>query len=103
MIRFLLWYVLAITLATEVCVAEPIGGWRGNGNGVWKGNPPLSWRRVPKGALEGLRAQIDPPKTDQPDDAALVEKGQIRQWLAIGPFAVADSAKDFDRDALGGE
>src|SRR5262249_12322135 len=30
-------------------------------------------------------------------------KGQLRDWLVLGPFAVADSVKDFDTDPLQGE
>jgi hypothetical protein len=32
-----------------------------------------------------------------------VEKGLIREWLIIGPFAVSDSEKNFDDDPLNGE
>jgi outer membrane protein assembly factor BamB len=92
-----------LALCSHAPAAEPIGGWRGNGTGVWKGNPPLTWHRTAKGAMEGLRTQTDRPKDDQPGDATLVEKGQIRQWLVVGPFPVANSAGDFDQDPLGGE
>ena len=84
--------------------AEPVGGWRGNGTGVWtQGKPPLEWHRLPRGAVVGLRAQTNRPTNDQPGDAALVDKGQVREWLVLGPFAVKDSAAEFDHDPLGGE
>lgn len=82
---------------------EPLGGWRGNGTGLWQGNPPLTWQRIPKGALAGLRAQTDRPLSEMPGEAPLVAKGQIRQWLVLGPFPVTNSATDFDQDPLGGE
>jgi outer membrane protein assembly factor BamB len=91
-------------LCSTLTAAEPIGGWRGNGTGIWKqGNPPLKWQRLPRGAIEGLRSQTNAPATEQAGDAAVVEKGQIREWLILGPFPVADAAKDFDQDPLNGE
>lgn len=97
------WLIIA-TMAATTLGAEPIGGWRGNGTGIWKaGQPPLQWHRLPQGALTGLRAQTDRPRDDKPGEALLVEKGQIRQWLVLGPFPVANTANDFDTDPLTGE
>jgi outer membrane protein assembly factor BamB len=93
--------VLAIAVASTNA-AEPASGWRGNQTGLWpNANPPVEWRRTPKGALAGLRATAHWTKDKEPANAAVVEKGLIRDWLVIGPFAVDDSVKDFDRDFLG--
>src|SRR6185436_5180665 len=62
-----------------------------------------TWHRIPKGALDGLRAQTNRPAKKEPGDAPLVEKGQIRQWLVLGPFPVKDTATQFDSDPIGGE
>lgn len=101
--------ILLATLVGSIAVptalvAEPLGGWRGNGTGVWtKGNPPLTWHRIPKGSQEGLRSQANRPTGDQPGDAPLVKKGQIRSWLVLGAFPAKDAIKDFDADPLTGE
>lgn len=84
--------------------AETANGWRGNGTGLWPdAAPPLEWHRIPQGALEGLRASAHRPGNAEAGDAPLVEKGLLRDWLVLGPFPVADSTKDFDRDVLNGE
>jgi len=105
MIRLASLAILTLLLAAPVTfAADPLGGWRGNGTGIWpKGNPPLTWHRTPKGAMEGLRAQTNRPTNDQPGDAPTVEKGQIRQWLVLGTFPVKDAVAQFDSDPLGGE
>jgi outer membrane protein assembly factor BamB len=91
-------------LVTAVQTAEPVSGWRGNGTGLWPGTrPPVHWHRLPRGALDGLRASADPPRGQGHGDAPQVAKGLVRDWLVAGPFAVASSVKDFDRDFLGGE
>lgn len=91
-------------LILPATAADPIGGWRGNGTGLWPdSHPPLEWQRIPKGALENLRESASRPKDTQPGDAPLVEKGLIRNWLVLGPFPVEDSVKQFDEDLLGGE
>src|SRR5262245_7612760 len=100
------WIVLLLaTLADPAYAADPIAnGWRGNGTGLWPdATPPLEWSRTPRGALEGLRAQADRPKDDKPGEAPLVEKGLVRDWLVLGPFAVKDSVADFDQDLSKGE
>src|SRR5947208_761550 len=89
----------ALLLSPLALGAEPIGGWRGNGTGIWPhGNPPLVWNRLPHGAMEGLRSQTAAPPDKQAADAAVVEKGQIREWLVLGPFPVSDAIRDFDED-----
>ncbi len=103
-----------VLLGSDVATigAEPslrvVGGWRGNGTGLWsQGKPPLRWKREARGAMQGLRsriaAPIDPSKAPVDADAPLVEKGQIREWLVLGPFPVEDAAKQFDDDVAGGE
>jgi outer membrane protein assembly factor BamB len=84
--------------------AGPFSGWRGNGTGLWPdARPPLEWHRIPRGALDGLRASAVPPQGEKSADAPLVAKGLVRDWLLAGPYAVDDSVKDFDRDFLAGE
>jgi hypothetical protein len=93
-----------LLLGTVALSADSVSGWRGNGTGLWPdARPPLEWHRVPRGALDGLRAAAAPPRGAGPGDAPLVAKGLLRDWLVAGPFAVDDSVTDFDRDCLGGE
>lgn len=93
-----------ILSAGSVWAGEPASGWRGNMTGLWpQANPPLKWSRIPRGAMEGLRASTTKPANGDPKDAPLVEKGLIRDWLVLGPFPVPDSNKNFDDDPLGGE
>jgi hypothetical protein len=103
--RFASASLLASLLAVSPAgAAEPANGWRGNGTGLFPdAHPPLTWSRIPRGALDGLRAASDPPRDMAPGKAPLVEKGLLRHWLVLGPFPVADSVKDFDRDCLRGE
>ena len=95
----------AIAAAATLFAGEPSTGWRGNGTGLWpEAAVPLEWHRLPHGALEGLRGTADRPADDSSiDDAPLVEKGLVRDWLVLGPFPVADSVADFDADLLPGE
>jgi hypothetical protein len=88
--------------ASAVRGAEPANGWRGNGTGLWPdAKPPLEWSRTPRGALDGLCAAADRPRGADAGKAPLVEKGLLRDWLVLGPFAVSDSVKDFDKDFIG--
>ena len=97
-------FLLLFLLAASASAADPIGGWRGNGTGLWQeGNPPLVWNRLPLGAMERLRSQPNRPAAKDAGDAPGVEKGQIREWLVLGPFPVANAEENFDHDALGGE
>ncbi len=96
-------FAVLIPAAIALHAAEPTSGWRGNQTGLWPdAKPPIEWHRKPLGALDGLRASASRPKDDQPGSAPLVEKGLIRDWLVVGPFAVEDSVKYFDQDFLGG-
>ncbi len=89
---------------TSSQAAEPVSGWRGNGTGLWpEAKVPLEWSRIPRGALDGLCAVANRPVGADAGDAPRVERGLLRQWLVIGPFAVSDSVKDFDQDTLAGE
>jgi hypothetical protein len=99
------WLVLLpLSLLAGARADGPATGWRGNGTGLYPdAAPPLEWSRVPRGALDGLRAQADRPKDGKPGDAALVEKGLLRDWLVLGPIPVKDAVKDFDSDALQAE
>lgn len=97
--------VLGLCLTAPMSWAgDPTSGWRGNATGLWPdANPPLEWGRTPHGALEGLRAGANRPPSDEAGNAALVEKGLLRDWLVIGPCTTEDSEKNFDQDFLGGE
>lgn len=102
--RFLFAVVWVAITTIGVDAAEPKSGWRGNGTGLWPdANPPLEWHRLPKGAMEGMRAVASPQKGMEPGDEARLAKGLVRNWLIVGPFPVDDSVKDFDRDLLDGE
>src|SRR5262249_26263014 len=94
-----------VLITASLAGAGPVAnGWRGNGTGLWPdATPPLERSRPPQGALDGLRARAARPTGDRPREAPLVEKGQLRDWLVLGPFALKDSVADFDRDLLGGE
>lgn len=90
--------------AAAAWAGDPASGWRGNATGLWPdADPPLEWGRTPRGALDGLRTRPDHPAGEEAGNSPLVEKGHLREWLVLGPFAVEDSVKDFDRDVLGGE
>jgi outer membrane protein assembly factor BamB len=53
--------------------------------------------------MDGLRAAADQPANNESGDAVFVEKGQVVDWLVLGPFSVADSSQNFDDDPLSGE
>ncbi len=94
----------SILLAPLLLEGAETAGWRGNWTGLWPdARPPLEWRRIPHGPMEGLRARADPPPGPSDIGGAEVEKGLLRDWLSIGPFPVADSVKDFDREVIPGE
>ncbi len=96
--------IVAAACLTLIRAAEPTSGWRGNRTGLWpEAKTPLEWSRIPHGATDGLRCRASRPAGDDATGAAVVEKGLIREWLVIGPFAVGDSEKDFDDDPLNGE
>src|SRR5262249_44476159 len=96
--------LLTLFLASAARADKYANGWRGNGTGLWPDSTaPTQWSRIPRGALDGLRSQAQRPTTTAPGDAPLVEKGQLRNWLVLGPFAVKDSVRDFDQESLKGE
>lgn len=100
--RSLIPLVCVLLLPLAAVAADPVSGWRGNQTGLWTdAKPPLEWHRVPRGSLDGMRASATPPKDKE--DGSPVLKGLLRDWLVIGPFAVEDSVKNFDHDALDGE
>jgi outer membrane protein assembly factor BamB len=93
-----------LVVAHSAHAGETFNGWRGNATGIWAdAKPPIEWHRIPKGAMEGLRATVKRPAGTQAGDAPLVSKGLIRDWLVVGPFAVKDAIQDFDQDPLKGE
>jgi outer membrane protein assembly factor BamB len=84
--------------------ADTATGWRGNGTGLWPdSHPPLEWRRIPKGVLAGLRARAERPDDKAAPNGAPLAKGLVRDWLVLGPFPVADSVRDFNKEQLAGE
>lgn len=90
-----------ISIAIEGSAAEPTSGWRGNRTGLWsEAKTPVEWSRIPHGAIEGLRCRANRPAGAEVSESAVVEKGLIREWLVIGPFAVGDSDKNFDDEPL---
>ncbi len=102
--RFLVLVGCLISIATPGSAVEPTSGWRGNRTGLWpEAKTPIEWFRIPHGAIEGLRCRASRPVGVDVSEIAVVEKGLIREWLVIGPFAVGDSEKNFDDEALSGE
>jgi outer membrane protein assembly factor BamB len=78
--------------------AQIANGWRGNGTGLWpEARPPLEWARTPRGIAGALRARADRPPNDDKsiDDSVPLENGIVPVWLALGPFSVKDSVRDF--------
>ena len=96
-------FVPIIAVSRDCPGAEPACAWRGNRTGLWpEASPVLEWSRIPHGAGEGLRCRSSRPAGADANDAAGVEKGLIREWPVVGPFAVGDAEKNFDDDMLGG-
>ncbi len=103
--------VYALLCGCLVCIAcsllhaaEPASGWRGNGTGLWPDTiAPLHWQRIVRGAMEGMRGQANRPGETDAKRAPLIHKGLPAEWLTLGPFPVADSIKDIDRDLAKGE
>lgn len=99
--RFVHVALFNVLLAATGNAAEPVSGWRGNTTGLWPdADPPLEWHRIPRGALEGMRASADRPKGKDHGNAPFVAKGLVRDWLVIGPFAVQALPQRFDDDLL---
>src|SRR5436853_51782 len=99
MVRVLAVALLLLSVTWPVC-AEPANGWRGNGTGRWPdARPPLEWHRYPQGVVTDLRIRADRPDAKKSDGLPL-QKGIIRDWLVLGPFAVKDSVQDFAKSQL---
>lgn len=104
MMRFTLMGLFLSFAALSPCRADPANGWRGNGTGLWPdARPPLEWSRIPNGVLSDLRSLPGRPDDKAALDAPRLEKGLVRDWLMIGPFAVKDSVRDFDEAQLANE
>jgi outer membrane protein assembly factor BamB len=103
------WLVLVALLMQCLAIGsapagEPATGWRGNGTGLWpEATAPIEWSRIAHGAMEGMRAQANRPAEADKEKAPAVRKGLVAEWLILGPVAVQDSIKEFDKDLLGGE
>lgn len=96
--------LMALVVPAFALAAEPANGWRGNGTGLWPAaRPPREWHRIPRGAMEDLRCSANKPAAAEAGETPRVVKGLLCDWLVLGPFAVEDSVKDFDRDFLDGE
>jgi outer membrane protein assembly factor BamB len=94
----------ALVFLSTAAWAQTTVGWRGNWSGRWpEASPPLTWHRLPRGALEDLRSSAAPPQlgAEQPVESA--RDGFVRTWLVAGPFPVADSEAEFDQQQLAGE
>ncbi len=73
-------------------------GWRGDGSGKYPAaNPPLHWGRGAK-SVKGLRYQAKKPKEGETGEP--MDKGNIREWLVLGPVPVPDELKKLDKDIL---
>src|SRR5438876_11390926 len=84
--------------------ADAFNGWRGNGTGLWPAaHPPLEWSRIPQGAAADLRSSADRPDDKTLAGAPPLQKGLVRDWLVIGPFAVKHSVRDFNDAQLADE
>ena len=107
--------LLAVTLAGSIFLAAgacPAGettaprtvGWRGNWTGLYPdARPPVEWGRIADGVVAGMTCQAARPSDAAKHGAQPVKDGLIRDWLVLGPFAVADSVKDFGAEQLAGE
>jgi hypothetical protein len=96
--------VVASTAPAQELPQPKTFGWRGNWTGLYpEANPPAEWGRTPTGALAGMTCQAARSAEGAPKSGQSVEAGLLRDWLVIGPFSVADSAKDFAREQVPGE
>lgn len=107
MLRYLTTWVLAgIALSALTARGDDIVGWRGNWTGLWPdAQTPVEWSRLPIGATRGLQCATTRPADESaaPQGTTSVRDGLIRDWLVIGPFPVADSAKQFDESQITNE
>jgi hypothetical protein len=61
------WMVLGgmLLVAAPALPGQPAAGWRGNGTGLWPdATVPREWSRIPRGAIDGLRAQAPRPSSE---------------------------------------
>jgi outer membrane protein assembly factor BamB len=105
MARFWALLLLLLVLPTGRCGADGdiANGWRGNGTGLWPDSQaPLEWQRTPIGVAAELRIRADrPPDMSKPiADAVPLQKGIVRDWLVLGPFAVKDAVQEFKQPEL---
>ena len=89
------------------CFAEgapPTVGWRGNWTGLFPdADPPVQWARIAKGVVAGTTCQAARPADGLAKGGRALDQGLVREWLIIGPFPVADSLKDFEKEQAPGE
>jgi outer membrane protein assembly factor BamB len=103
MIRSALVTAFLAVLTVAPCAGGPLdisNGWRGNGTGLWPdARVPLRWHRPPQGVMADLRTQPNRPadKDELEPKAARIVNGQVRDWLVLGPIAVVDSVRDFNK------
>ena len=101
--------LLALALLTAACQAADAPpaktyGWRGNWTGLYPdANPPAQWGRIPNGVMAGMTCQAAKPADGAGPSGRPVEKGLVREWLLIGPFDVANSAKGLAAEQISGE
>ena len=89
------------------CFAEgapPTVGWRGNWTGLFPdADPPVQWARIAQGVVAGTTCQAARPADGSAKGGRALDQGLVREWLIIGPFPVADSLKDFEKEQAPGE
>ena len=99
----------SILLAGIVCLAEEAPaprtfGWRGNWTGLYpKADPPVEWGRIATGVVAGMTCQAAKPSDAAKPGALPVKDALVRDWLIAGPFPVADSVKDFEKEQIPSE
>lgn len=102
---------LAASFGTAALAAEltsgasGITGWRGNWTGRFPDATPVTqWSRIPKGIVRELKnTSTKPAPGDTGAQAPVVDDGLVQDWLIAGPFAVSDTAADFDKEQIAGE
>jgi hypothetical protein len=96
-------------LAAGVCGAEGpesarTFGWRGNWTGLYgQADPPAQWARTLRGIVPAMTCQAAKPAPAAVAGAQDLKDGLARDWLIIGPFSVADSAADFNKEQIPNE
>jgi outer membrane protein assembly factor BamB len=93
----------ALCQAADVPEAKTYG-WRGNWTGLYpEASPPAQWGRIPNGVLAGMTCLAAKPAGGAAPSGQPIEKGLIRDWLVLGPFEVAGSAKGLAEEQVPGE